>query len=607
MLGRRFASWVLLVVVASFLLLASCGRSGLDELFFADGGVFPDVTQPDVVQPDAGACSARTCPTGCCDANGRCRAGTDATACGTGGVACNDCPSRGFDFCDSRSRACARNAPVCNSSTCADGCCTRGASGDLECQQGISHAACGKSGAACSDCASSGQVCNQQTRACEQSSCASRCPNGCCLGDQCLPGVDGTACGAKGQQCVNCTALGQTCSPTPPSGGQCAGNPSCGPQNCAGCCRGSNCIDPPTNQACGTGGSQCQNCNGNETCQSGRCQPAPCNASTCPFGCCQNGVCLPGNTNTACGTGGAQCQACLCNPTTQQCVQACNAQTCPNGCCDGNTCVTPPTASQCGRGGAQCVDCTQSNQACGANGTCQAPCGPSNCAGCCDNGNTCQPGFLTRQCGSGGAACIDCQLQGGCNTAANPRVCINQSGTCPAPYPSTCPGGTPATTPPSDVQVCSTIELANARSACSLGPGSAGCAAFFQFEQQQNAACASCLSQFRFDYTQSEFKGIFKCVAPFVSSSCNQATGCVTACQDTSCAQCSSAATTEQCRREVMRTQPPPPGQCASYLLGAACVQAALFGAGSFCNPASYPQGNFGAWLQGVGSRYCGP
>jgi hypothetical protein len=155
--------------------------------------------------------------------------------------------------------------------------------------------------------------------------------------------------------------------------------------------------------------------------------------------------------------------------------------------------------------------------------------------------------------------------------------------------------------------VCSGIELANARSACSLGPQSAGCNAFFQFVQQTNAACGNCLSQFRYDYQQSELKGVFKCIAPFVGASCNQVTGCATACQDTSCIQCSTAAQAEQCREEVVRGQPPPPGQCFNYLQNAGCVQNALFGAGAFCNPASYPQGNFGAWLQGVGARYCGP
>jgi hypothetical protein len=211
----------------------------------------------------------------------------------------------------------------------------------------------------------------------------------------------------------------------------------------------------------------------------------------------------------------------------------------------------------------------------------------------------CQPGFLNQACGSGGVSCANCaQLGSICNTAAIPRVCINQQNTCPAPYAS-CPGGV-TTTPPADVNVCSIVELANARQACLAGANSAGCDAFFQFEQTANPQCYACLSPFKFPFSQTELKGVFKCLAPFVSSACNRATGCATDCQDTSCDQCTTQAAEDQCRFDVLRTQ------CGTYFQGAVCVQAALFGAGSFCNPQQYGF-NFGAWLEGVGRRYCGP
>ncbi|MEW5742254.1 MAG: hypothetical protein AB1938_25280, partial [Myxococcota bacterium] len=41
-------------------------------------------------------CSATTCPSGCCDASGVCRAGNEPTACGTSGILCNVCVTGQF-------------------------------------------------------------------------------------------------------------------------------------------------------------------------------------------------------------------------------------------------------------------------------------------------------------------------------------------------------------------------------------------------------------------------------------------------------------------------------------------------------------------------------
>lgn len=653
MLRRRFASWVFLLVATSFLLLASCGRSGIEDLFLLGDGGLPDVTQGDVVQPDGGTCSPATCPNGCCDARGQCRTGTDTQACGSLGQSCNDCIARGFDFCDTPTRSCGRNVQSCDAKTCPDGCCQKGVDGNLVCVQGTSNTACGKSGEACNDCGSKGQTCNQQQRVCSQAACGPNNCKGCCIGDQCLGGGDGTACGLGGNQCTNCTAQGLacqggTCRGTPTCGPQncngcCQGNtcvtgadntacgskgeacrncvqvgqscqnqnganqcrptPTCGPQTCNGCCRNNSCVSPPTNQACGLLGNACATCGANQNCIGGQCQTNPtCGPQNCN-GCCIGNICAVGSQDTACGTGGGQCtncagqgQVCGGNGTCTQ--PACGPSNCA-GCCAGNTCVVGFQDSACGQGGAQCTDCAANGQVCGGNRTCTTPCGPTNCQGCCANNNQCQPGFLNQQCGSGGAACVNCtQLSSQCDTLATPRVCRNQQSTCPATYPGCGAGVTTAA--PADVNVCSTVELANARAACAAGANGASCDAFFQFEQTSNPQCFACLSPFKVPFSTSEFDGIFRCVAPFVSSTCNHNTGCATDCQTTSCTQCSTQAAMDQCRFDVTR------GQCASAFQQVTCIQSALVGAGAFCNPGNY-NFNYGAWLQGVGGHYCGP
>jgi hypothetical protein len=177
-------------------------------------------------------------------------------------------------------------------------------------------------------------------------------------------------------------------------------------------------------------------------------------------------------------------------------------------------------------------------------------------------------------------------------------VCRNQQNTCPANYPGC--GASVTTTSPATSHACTNTELANAQAACAAGADAASCVAFFQFEQTNSPSCYSCLSPFDQPLSQSEFNGIFKCLAPFVSASCDHDTGCATDCQNLSCNQCSGQAATDQCRFDVTR------GECASNFAAASCVQTALGGAGAFCNPQNYSF-NFGAWLQGVGGHYCGP
>jgi hypothetical protein len=189
--------------------------------------------------------------------------------------------------------------------------------------------------------------------------------------------------------------------------------------------------------------------------------------------------------------------------------------------------------------------------------------------------------------------CTDCIALGStCDTSVSPRVCKNQQNTCPATYASC--AASVSTTVPTVQHVCDTSDLQNARAACSGGPDSAACQSFFAFEQATNSACASCLSPF--DVPLNQGTGIFRCVAPFVTSTCNHETGCAGDCVTTSCSQCPAGGLLA-CESSVVT------GQCATYFRQSQCALFAIFGAASFCNP----QGGFGSWLGNVGTHYCGP
>ena len=443
------------------------------------------------------------------------------------------------------------DAGGCNAATCPSGCCDPSGT----CRTGTELNACGVGGAACTDCQKDGfDFCDGQAHACGTvgPKCdLSTCPQGCCSTfngqPACLSGQSSLACGNSGQQCVDCTQSGQLCDP---SAKTCKQAP-CGPNNCKGCCAGSTCVNTENDTQCGTGGLACTDCTQQKE---------------------------------------------VCNTSTGQCTNIqpqCNQQNCPKGCCAGDVCVTSETDTQCGIGGLACNDCTQKGQSCNA-GTCVSPCNAQTCVGCCQAG-TCYAGFLDSRCGSSGAVCADCtQQQTTCDTLATPRVCKTQQTTCPAPYAS-CPST--VSTPVLSVNKgsCLSTDLQDAKAACTAGFNSAACQLFFQTEPNINAACAKCLAPF--EYPLQSGTGLFNCVSPYVSTSCNHDTGCITDCESQSCDQCPQNAV-QQCMTQVAQ------GQCSTYIQGAQCIGTALFGSGSFCNPQQY-QGNYGSWLAAVGAHYC--
>jgi hypothetical protein len=199
--------------------------------------------------------------------------------------------------------------------------------------------------------------------------------------------------------------------------------PDCGPDTCLGCCDGEGGCRPGNERAfCGEDGAACRVCVG------GRCElnacvwDVPCGPDNCD-GCCDgDNVCRPGDGDGACGAGGEVCRICAGGHCADQaCVFdfPCGPDNCP-GCCDpDNVCQPGVTTAACGLGGAAC-------EACGGDATCSGgscentppPCGPGNCAGCCDAGGVCRGGDQTTACGAGGNACLACGNQlcedGGC-------------------------------------------------------------------------------------------------------------------------------------------------------------------------------------------------
>jgi hypothetical protein len=583
--------WLASLLVIVLIVAAGCGRSDLGLDNGADSG--SDV--------EAGACNSANCPTGCCDANGACQIGSTSTACGAGGEACTSCQA-GFS-CSASTRTCTVGG--CGPATCPNGCCD----GSGNCRAGTDVQTCGRFGASCENCVSLGfDACDPNTHVCETplKNCNPQtCPTGCCQPGGgaflCISGRDSAACGTGGEACEDCLTRGQVCDPSQ----QACVTPQCGPGNCTGCCLGNTCVPGNSEFACGVGGGQCNNCGLNALCTGGVCQTSTCNPQTCPQGCCDaNGACQPGNGTNACGQGGQICQFCPPNSTCQFgfCqAQGCGPMTCP-GCCNGQICLSGNDTGECGQFGQQCQNCSALGDTCQM-GVCQPPpvCDPSTCPGCCDSSSICHGGFVDNRCGSGGVTCVDCTLNNDtCDTQVVPRVCTKQQTTCPSPYGS-CPPGTTTVAPPV-TPTCPQADLQDAAAACASGALSPACASFFQTEAQINPACAKCLTPF--DVSLFDGTGIFLCVAPFVDSTCNGETGCATDCETQSCSQCQPNQV-PACHSNVEM------GQCMPYFQPElstnppGCVIVALEGAASFCNPQNYGF-NFGQWLEGAGGHYCG-
>lgn len=115
----------------------------------------------------------------------------------------------------------------------------------------------------------------------------------------------------------------------------------------------------------------------------------------------------------------------------------CNAATCPDGCCKGSVCARREalTPDQCGTGGAACIQCPGGEDAVCDLGQCtRSSCGV--CAGCCFWGR-CESGTSQLNCGRGGQECRHCGIHercinGVCVADCDPSVCSGccQDGRC---------------------------------------------------------------------------------------------------------------------------------------------------------------------------------
>lgn len=181
-----------------------------------------------------------------------------------------------------------------------------------------------------------------------------------------------------------------------------------------------------------------------------------------------------------------------------------------------------------------------------------------------------------------------------CNVDGTPRGCTGTPATCPSGYPG-CPTGTTTETPVPESGACTAEDLTQAAAACAGGADTTGCTNFLATLSGNGAqSCALCLQPFVVPFSQ--VTGIALCAAPFVTASCNQATGCYANCESVTCSGCTASALAS-CQSQTST------GSCSSLAGGLTCLSAAENGAAAFCNPSSYT--SFGTWLQGVGAQYC--
>jgi len=123
---------------------------------------------------------------------------------------------------------------------------------------------------------------------------------------------------------------------------------------------------------------------------------------------------------------------------------------------------------------------------------------------------------------------------------------------------------------------------------------SAGCTAQVVSLSRSNPGCFDCLQQFLYD------GAAVKCLAPFLTASCNQALSCATECVNAACDQC-PAGERRACDRQAFQSS----GECESYITGYFCAQAAFDGPAAFCDIVTI--GSVGGFLRGVGAYYCSP
>jgi hypothetical protein len=194
-------------------------------------------------------------------------------------------------------------------------------------------------------------------------------------------------------------------------------------------------------------------------------------------------------------------------------------------------------------------------------------------------------GASNAECGLFGKLCDNC--------SAKSQTCIGQvcssGSSCPAAYPGCSPDA--LTPPPVASSSCSSPELVALEQACQGALPGPSCGQYLQTLLTANPKCYDCLIQFTTDSAYA------RCLVPFLTPGCNHDLTCAAFCSSQSCAQCSSAQQ-EPCQEQVFGTN----GQCATWVNGYYCAQAALSGPGAFCDF----KNDVGQWIAQIGAHYCG-
>ena len=212
--------------------------------------VTTDVVTSDVKPMDVASdvppppCGPTTCPDGCCSNNQCVQYGnqTDAS-CGVAGGACAAC---GTNLeCSKTSSGC-----VCDATSCPNGCCNGGLTGTCELYANQSTPSCGVGGATCAAC-NANLECSKSASGCvcDSTSCAMGCCSGGSTGTCELYGSQSpTSCGTNGATCGGCTT---------PTGAVCNSG-VCGCPAGWATCNGT-CIDTSSDgHNCGSCGHDCQ-------------------------------------------------------------------------------------------------------------------------------------------------------------------------------------------------------------------------------------------------------------------------------------------------------------------------------------------------------------
>jgi hypothetical protein len=236
--------------------------------------------------------------------------------------------------------------------------------------------------------------------------------------------------------------------------------------------------------------------------------------------------------------------------------------------------------------GAACKDCTTNGLSCAPQGFCyNGPhCGPDNCAGCCDATGVCRAGSANNNCGQFGKLCDNCAAK--FQTCAG-QVCTTGS-TCPAPFAGCSPDV--ATPPAQTSKTCNQQQLTAMATACQ-GQGNPNCEGAFQDLLASDTGCYDCLIQFATELAY------VRCLAKFLTQSCNHTLTCALQCSNTACGDCPSGQE-DACSDSVFGQG----GFCRPYINGYFCAEAALNGPGAFCEF----DDDVGLWLWNVGNHYCG-